>query len=228
MSGRRALLVVDGYNVAHAWPATRALLSRRAPLEEVRALLLRRLAGYAAGGDLRVVVVFDGPHRPGQAAGPTMVDGVEVRFAGAAARESADHVIERLVLAARRGPAPPDVLDVATADRLVRDMVRAMGAQPLDPMALLGEVTTADADIATRIDRLDAAARHGGRVDARLRPDERAQLEALRRPPPPPAEAAPAAPAPRPRRPRGGWRPLSAGDLAGGSDGPRRPPPPGG
>jgi predicted RNA-binding protein with PIN domain len=177
------LLVVDGYNVAHAWPQTKALLNAGAALAEVRRLLVARLAAHAAATALRIVVVFDAPPRRGTltSAAPAaeVVDGVEIRFAGGAFG-SADHLIERLVYDALRPPAAERVR-VASGDRLVRDMVRAMGADTIDPAALEAEIGQTASDTQGRIGRLSQEAGFSRRVENRLPSDVRARLEALRR-----------------------------------------------
>ncbi|HEY6378394.1 MAG TPA: NYN domain-containing protein [Candidatus Dormibacteraeota bacterium] len=189
------LLVIDGYNVAHAWPQTKKLLSARAPLEEVRRVLVARLAAHAAAATLRIVVVFDAPARRGtvaaDAAATEVVDGVEIRFGGGAFG-SADHLIERLVYDALR-PAAAERVRVATADRLVRDMVRAMGADTIDPLALDAEIGATASDTQDRMGRLSQEAGFSRRVENRLPSEVRDHLEALRRGESPPAPGDPEA-----------------------------------
>jgi predicted RNA-binding protein with PIN domain len=181
------LLVVDGYNVAHAWPQTKALLQAGRQLEEVRRQLVARLAAHAATTALRIVVVFDAPPRRGTAnpaaAAAEVVDGVEIRFGGGAFG-SADHLIERLVYDAMRPPAAERVR-VATGDRMVRDMVRAMGADTVDPAVLDTEIGQTAGDTQGRISRLSREAGFSQRVENRLPAEVRNHLEALRRGEPP-------------------------------------------
>lgn len=177
------LLIVDGYNVAHAWPQTKSLLNAGAPLDEVRRVLVSRLSAHAAAIGLRVVVVFDAPSRRAStvrdAPAAEVADGVEVRFAGGAFG-SADHLIERLVYDALRPPAAEPVR-VVTADRLIRDMVRAMGADTLDPATLEAEIDQSHTETQDRIGRLRQEAGFLRRVEHGLPSEVRAHLEALRR-----------------------------------------------
>lgn len=179
MTGTTPLLVVDGYNVAHAWPETHALLEARGPLEDVRRVVVARLAAHAAVTQERVVVVFDAPRRAGAPPSPARrIDGVEVRFGGGEFG-SADHLIERLVYEQTRDPDGPGAR-VATADRLVRDIVRAMGASTVDPLALLAEVGMSAAETQSRLDTMERGARFAHRVEDRVGEEVRAHLETLR------------------------------------------------
>ena len=170
-------LIIDGYNVIHAWPELQALM-RRHDLEEARRQLLRRLAEHHASTGDEVVVVFDSGTRPRDAGGPERIDGVEVRFGTSA--NSADHIIERLAYDASRSSAGEGTV-VVTNDHLQRDMVRAMGVAAMGAEMLLGELqaSTSGRDAEVRRHR-----QHGGRqgrVEDRLEPDVREALERMRR-----------------------------------------------
>ena len=173
-------VIVDGYNVIHAWPQLKAELAR-GPLEASRSRLIALLGEYAAVRHVRVTVVFDGP-RTATAPEVEVVDGVEVRFSGRSG--SADHVIERLAYEATRAG---DAVTVATSDRLQRDMVRAMGGVTIDAVWFEREVRAALAETSAGAVRLRELASFSGRVEDRLPEDVAAQLEAMRlgRPIPP-------------------------------------------
>jgi uncharacterized protein len=170
------VLIVDGYNVIHAWADLKAALDRGG-LEEARRLLIAALAEYRAVRGVAVTVVFDGP-RQAVATAPEVVDGVTVRFGGASG--SADHVIERLAYQASRQGLAGDVV-VATSDRLQRDMVRAMGVATIDTRSLETEVRGALGELVRDVDRLRTQASFARRLEDRLDPDVRARLEAMRR-----------------------------------------------
>lgn len=183
------VLIVDGYNIIHAWPDLRSALTG-AGLEESRRLLVAALAEYAAVRGVRVTVVFDGP-RTAVASAPEVIDGVTVRFGGASG--SADHVIERLAYRAAQAGRAGDVV-VATSDRLQRDMVRAMGLATMDARSLEAEVKGALGEVGAGAERLREQARFARRVEDALAPDVRARLEALRRGLPDPAGGAEVSP----------------------------------
>ena len=170
------VLIVDGYNVLHAWPSLKRVLKSNG-LEDARRELVRTLAEYAAQTGAAVTVVYDAHGRSG-AASSDEVDGVTVLFGSKEA--SADHVIERLAFeAARRGDAA-DVV-VATSDRLQRQIVGAAGVATMSAPALEVEVARVVTETGEAARRLHRAGRASRRVEDRLSPDVRERLEAIRR-----------------------------------------------
>ena len=102
-------LIVDGYNVIHAWPSLKRLLST-ASLEAAREQLIRRLSvlGMISGEEL--TVVFDAHHSKAMSSSEEMVDGVRVIFTRKG--HSADHSIERLAYQAHIVPLSDPRLDL--------------------------------------------------------------------------------------------------------------------
>ncbi|MBV8528456.1 MAG: NYN domain-containing protein, partial [Candidatus Dormibacteraeota bacterium] len=150
-------LIVDGYNVVHAWPALKRILQTRG-LEDARDQLVHALSEYSAHSGVQVTVVFDSHERTETAEPPAVLDGVTVRFGTKAA--SADHVIERLAQRrARHGEAGQ--VTVATGDRLQRALVGAMGVATISAEALAEEVARASTDA--------VAARHRNEGPSRIR-----------------------------------------------------------
>lgn len=174
-------LIVDGYNVVHAWPDLRSALES-AGLEEARRRLVRRLAEHAASSGDDVTVVFDSHGRsPGALQGEGH-DGVRVLFGSRA--QSADHVIERTVSDAVRSGAGREVT-VVTSDRLQRELVIAMGASVIGARAFgtelgVGAVATRSEMARRRQDR-----HHGRRLDTHIDEQTRRRLEEIRRGAPP-------------------------------------------
>ena len=214
-------LVVDGYNILHAWPDL-ARSMRTESLEDARRRLVVRLAEYRASTGNEVLVVFDARRRTLGSPDREVVEGVEVRYGSS--RESADHVIERLMYeSSRRGTVLEMVL--ATDDHLQRDLVRAMGVPTMSSRVLLAEVERAEGE---RIRRDPAPRRgtgRGDRLESRIDPEVRRQLEAIRRGeadatveegrqategsgPGGPAPPAPKPDPPPPDRPKVRWRRL--------------------
>jgi predicted RNA-binding protein with PIN domain len=171
-----AVLIVDGYNVVHAWPELKLTLESRG-LDDARRQLVHELSEYAAHTGVDVTVVFDAHARAETSEPSHVVDGVTVRFGTRAA--SADHVIERLASeSARRGAAGQ--VTVATGDRLQRAMVGAMGASTISAQTLAAEVARVAAEVAASRRRRDHGAHSARRVEAHLSEDTRLKLEALR------------------------------------------------
>ena len=138
-------IIVDGYNVIHAWPPLKRLLDE-ASLEAARDKLVERVSvlGMVTGAEL--TVVFDS----NRAASNTeeMVEGVRVLFTRKG--HSADHAIERI---AYRAAESGDVITVATSDRFQRDLVRGMGGAVISALELERQVIDAEAEMSRRVKR---------------------------------------------------------------------------
>ena len=139
-------VIVDGYNVIHAWVPLKRLLD--VSLEAARDRLVERLAVYAMVSGSEVTVVFDAHHSASRTNSEELVDGVRVVFTRKG--HSADHVIERIAYAA--GEAG-DVITVATSDRIQRDLVRGMGGAVIDARELERRVVDAENEMGRRVDR---------------------------------------------------------------------------
>ncbi len=139
-------LVVDGYNVIHAWDDLRELLN--VSLEAARDSLISRLAVYRMVRGAEVTVVFDARRSPEHRDDVEYRDGVRVIFARRS--RSADHAIERIAYLARESGDP--VL-VATSDRLHRDLLRGMGAAVIGAKDLREWVVGAEEELRRQVRR---------------------------------------------------------------------------
>ncbi len=166
-------LIVDGYNMIFAWPELAAL--KDVKLEDARDLLISMLADYGAMTRQQVVVVFDSHRRADAAASEQRIAGVQVVYSGG--KTSADHVIERLVFAAR----PSDEVTVATSDGLQRDYALSRGIKTVSAPILKAQIDAAlerrDRQIGDTRARSDIARR----LEDRLDPKSRERLERIRR-----------------------------------------------
>jgi predicted RNA-binding protein with PIN domain len=140
-------VVVDGYNVVHAWPELKRLLDT-ASLEAARDKLIERLSvfGMVAGAD--VTVVFDAHHSAARSNSEELVEGVHVLFTRKG--HSADHVIERIAYGASQ---VGDVITVATSDRFQGDLVRGMGGAVISALELERRVIDAESEMGRRVQR---------------------------------------------------------------------------
>jgi predicted RNA-binding protein with PIN domain len=170
-------LIVDGYNIVHAWPSLNLTMRTRG-LEDARRQLITALAEYAAQTGVVVTVVFDGQARPGGLPTNEHQDGVTVLFGTKLA--SADHIIERAAYQASQRGEGADVV-VATDDRLERDVVGGMGVATMGARALEAEVTRVASDMTTETRRMRDDSRRTTRVEDGLDPEVRARLERIRR-----------------------------------------------
>jgi predicted RNA-binding protein with PIN domain len=169
-------LVVDGYNIIHAWPELSPLI-KGGQAEEARHRLVAMLGEYSASTGEHVTVVFDAHDRARDRHGGEQVNGVTVIYGSSA--QTADHVIERRVSIAARSGEARSVM-VATGDRLQRDMVMAMGAAVIGPEALRQVVRGAQADVDEHSARRRREAGFANRLEDRLDPHVRRKLDQLR------------------------------------------------
>jgi predicted RNA-binding protein with PIN domain len=140
-------VIVDGYNVIHAWPQLKRLLGD-ASLEAARDKLIERLSvfGMVAGAD--VTVVFDAHHSTVRTNSEEVVEGVHVLFTRKG--HSADHAIERIAYdASQLG----DLITVATSDRFQRDLVRGMGGAVISSEELERRVIEAENEMGRSVQR---------------------------------------------------------------------------
>jgi len=140
-------VIVDGYNVIHAWPQLKRLLDD-ASLEAARDKLIERLSvfGMVAGAD--VTVVFDAHHSTARTSSEELVEGVHVMFTRKG--HSADHAIERIAYEASQAG---DAITVATSDRFQRDLVRGMGGAVISALELERRVVDAEQELGRRVQR---------------------------------------------------------------------------
>jgi len=142
-----ASLIVDGYNVIHAWPSLKRLMST-ASLEDARDALVRRVAVMGLITGESATVVFDAHHSSAMTNSEETVEGVRVVFTRKG--QSADHAIERLAYgASSRG----EVITVATSDRFQSDLVRGMGGAVISAPELERRVIEAEQEMTRRVKR---------------------------------------------------------------------------
>ena len=140
-------VIVDGYNVIHAWPQLKRLLAD-ASLEAARDKLIERLAvfGMVLGAD--VTVVFDAHHSTARTNSEEDVEGVHVLFTRKG--HSADHAIERIAYAAAQ---VGELITVATSDRFQGDLVRGMGGAVISAPELERRVADAENEMGRRVQK---------------------------------------------------------------------------
>ena len=170
-------LIVDGYNIIFAWPELAAL--KDVNLQDARELLIATLADYGAMTRQKVTVVFDSHRRPDAEASEQTVSGVQVIYSGR--KTSADHVIERLLFDTKAS----DEVTIATSDGLQRDLALGRKIKTVSALTLKAQVD----DVLARRDQQigDNRARSdiARRLEDRLDPKTRDQLDRLRRGEPP-------------------------------------------
>jgi predicted RNA-binding protein with PIN domain len=139
-------LVVDGYNIIHAWPSLRRLLG--VSLEAARDKLVERLSVYALVTGAEVTVVFDAHRATSRTNSEQMMEGVRVIFARKG--HSADQVIERIAYGAT---GAGDMVTVATSDHSQSDMVRGMGGAVISATELERRMIAAEEELGRRVQK---------------------------------------------------------------------------
>lgn len=125
-------LVVDGYNIIHAWPEFKK--PKDLALEHARSKLVEMLSNYAALTGCKVTVVFDAHQVKTPSGRVELVDGVEVVYTTQG--ETADALIERLV----GGLSGKGTVYVATSDWAEQTIIFGRGAFRLTPAELREQV----------------------------------------------------------------------------------------
>jgi len=141
-------LLVDGYNIIHAWDELRHIMET-STLEDARDRLIRILANYQGGKGFAggsVIVVFDA-HKVKDGTGSVMLlGGVSVVYTAEA--ETADHYIERTAAVYVKNRS---VVTVATSDSLEQVIIMGKGAYRMSARELWEDVQAADKEVRDRI-----------------------------------------------------------------------------
>ncbi len=142
-------VLVDGANVLHAWPESRALLKR--DRNAARSQLVQRLSALHDSESVRVTVVIDGRGPEIVIEHPTQQSTFAVVYTPSS--RTADDVIEHMV----GRSADPTLCEVATGDQAERNTIEATGAAWLPPADLLARVERAERRVSSKIAGLNRA-----------------------------------------------------------------------
>lgn len=118
--GKKEHLILDGYNVIHAWPELKALCN---PLEHARDRLIDIMAEYGAFEHFDVTIVFDAPLVPGKESHRNVTEHLNVVFTEEG--ETADSYIEKLVYQLVRQDIE---VHVVTSDSAEQNVILGAGA----------------------------------------------------------------------------------------------------
>ncbi len=129
-------LIVDGYNILHAWPDMAKLMSK--DLNHARARLVKLLSNYGAIRGIKVVVVFDAHLVKGGQGSSEEAGGVRVVYTPEGV--TADMAIEKLTARLTAGHQ----VTVATSDWTQQRMVFGQGAARMSARELAVEVLSAN------------------------------------------------------------------------------------
>lgn len=121
-------LLVDGYNVIHAWEELRGLLHQDSGMARDKLAEIVRVIHDIEG--LRTTLVFDGQGKDIEIERPTEETTFSLLYAPAGM--TADSLIEQMV----RSSKSPKSVTVASRDNMVIETVLAQGANAISPDAL--------------------------------------------------------------------------------------------
>ena len=128
----KEFLLVDGYNIIHAWDELKELCELS--LESARQRLIEILSNYQGFKKITVIVVFDGYLVKGNIGTVYEYNNINVVFTKEA--ETADHYIERVVNTLPRHYT----VRVATSDGLEQLIILGSGATRVSARELYNEV----------------------------------------------------------------------------------------
>ncbi len=139
MRAMQEILLVDGYNIIHAWSDLKT--TAEYSLEDARHALLEIMQDYQGYSGYRIIVVFDAHMIPGGLEKKEIIGGVEVVYTRE--NETADRYIERFV----DGLSEYVRVMVATSDYLQQTIVMSRGAVRISARELLEQVRLFKRDI---------------------------------------------------------------------------------
>jgi len=136
-------LLVDGYNIIHAWEELRNIADVN--IDGARGKLLDILSNYSAYSGVEVIAVFDSYRVPGHAEEATRYHNIQVVYTRQS--ETADAYLERYTLqhAGRRR------LRIATSDELVQIGIRGAGGYVISARELQALIRGAEDEIREKV-----------------------------------------------------------------------------
>lgn len=137
-------LIVDGYNIIHAWKSLKSTVSQ--DLEHARIKLIDMMADYKAFRGVYVIIVFDAHMVKGSTGSKEQISGVEVIYT--AEGETADSLIEKIAGEFKDS----DRVTVATSDWDQQRIVFGRGAVRLSAKELEADVKASRQEVRSRIE----------------------------------------------------------------------------
>lgn len=139
----KEFLLVDGYNIIHAWEELKELV-RDVSLESARQRLMDILSNYKGTSKATIILVFDGYLVKGNIGTVYEYQNIFVVYTKEA--ETADHYIERVVTSLPKHYK----VRVATGDGLEQLIIYGQGAIRMTARELWREVCQVETDLRTR------------------------------------------------------------------------------
>jgi len=166
-------LLVDGYNIIHAWKHLKEILDH-GTLDSARIALVEELSNYSGYTNNQIIVIFDGHHSTNLTRTYEQYHNIEIVFTKKT--ESADHYIERIAEEVGREYK----ITVATSDGMEQLIVLARGATRQSARELLNEINAVKKSIQT--DYIDNQTMNKKNLlESHLNQDVKDWMEKLRR-----------------------------------------------
>jgi hypothetical protein len=165
------VLLIDGYNIIHAWPELAGALEWS--LEEARERLITSLMPLADLGSFQVILVFDAGSADNPVVSMEMRANLQVLFTGRG--QSADALIEEL---SRKLVEHHSVI-IASDDRASSGLSFLFGASVMSAQQLSREVRRAREEISSLSRELERAGRRP-RLEERIDQEIRQLLDEMR------------------------------------------------
>lgn len=139
----KEFLLVDGYNIIHAWDELKEL-TQDVSLESARQRLMDILSNYKGTTKTTIILVFDGYLVKGNLG--TVYEYQNIYIVYTKEAETADHYIERVVTSLPKHYK----VRVATGDGLEQLIIYGQGAIRMTARELWNEVQQVQSDLRTR------------------------------------------------------------------------------
>lgn len=168
---REDYLLVDGYNIIHAWPELKELADEN--MDGARMKLIESLSNYQAIRQCRIIAVFDAYRVQGHQ--EEIMDYHNVHLVFTREAQTADQYIEKFAHDNKKKYN----IAVATSDGLQQLIVRGAGCSLLSARELKAEIEEANERIRQEYRELQGRSREHNSLKNSLSPEVKRQLEEL-------------------------------------------------
>ncbi|MEZ7873155.1 MAG: NYN domain-containing protein, partial [Eubacteriales bacterium] len=139
-------LLVDGYNIIHAWEEL-SVMANNDSMDAARQALMNRLSSFKGMDEREIILVFDAYRVQGEAQRITRFHNINVVYTREA--ETADEYIEKVSYEIGKRHR----VTVATGDSVIQLIALGHGALRISPDMLLEEVERCEKQMKTVLDR---------------------------------------------------------------------------
>jgi predicted RNA-binding protein with PIN domain len=168
----KEVLLVDGYNIIHAWPELKKMAMEN-HLDNARTRLLEILSDYQGYKKNEIIVVFDAYKAKNPLRSIDAYHNIHVIYTKE--HETADHYIEKVATEYARDYQ----IRVATSDALEQTIILAKGAARMSARELQSDIKATKKEY--KADYLENSTRTTNRLEGHLNKETLAWMEKFRR-----------------------------------------------